>query len=220
MPRSPPPRSSGSAVAGIWAWLVVMVSGGGFRSRRLVRSFSGSGPSALLFITLFPHPVGLQFCSAFLCNRSSSGFSHPPALQSQSHREGKASWRSGDEASFGWSGPFAAWREICWAGPRSGVPQRVVGQLQRRDTSNHVDSIDRLDKGGSGCYTIGGYQGCRSYSDHCMIIGAVVTVILLVAIVAVVFVVASVAVIADSSLAQAFPRLACIPDQLRRSGVQ
>ncbi len=77
LPRSPPPRWSGAAVAGVRGWLVVVVSGGESREQGSVRCFSGSGSSALLLsFSLFPHPVGIRFWQRFSLR---SRFSYFPA---------------------------------------------------------------------------------------------------------------------------------------------
>ncbi len=98
LPRSPPPRWSGSAVAGARGWLVVVVGGGESREQGSVRCFSGSGSSALLlFFFLFLILSGFGFGSAFPCDRSFLVFPthplHSPSCIDRGELPGVAAFR-------------------------------------------------------------------------------------------------------------------------------
>ena len=83
LPRSPPPRWSGSAVAGVRGWLVVVVGGG---ESRYVVSQGQAHPHFFPFL-FFLHPVGIRFWQRFsLRSRFSCFPTHPLHVPSRIDR--------------------------------------------------------------------------------------------------------------------------------------
>lgn len=120
LPKLPSSCLSSLVVAEVQAQLVIMVSSKKFRNWRLIQSFLGLSPSALLFFSfLFPHLIRIWFCNAFLYNCSSSGFFHSLAPQSQLQRQERAFQHCSNKVLFGWSGPLAAWWELARRGFRA-----------------------------------------------------------------------------------------------------
>ena len=152
-----PPRLSGSAVAGVRGWLVVVAGGGESRDQGSVRCFSGSGPSAhlLSLFIFFLILLGFGFAALFFAIAVLLDFPthplHSPSRIDRGELPGVAAMRlrlAGPGCLLGGALGGLAGMRLLLAAPGclfGGAPLAAGQQLQRRDTGNNVDSIDRLN---------------------------------------------------------------------------